>query len=131
MQSLRSAITAILSEPLPEEFHHGIASVQRIWWADGGDGVASELALKTMEVTGLPGHGNSGNLLIHGIEESLGNNDMVVWFNPPRKTEDALLRCRRKPEPRSCSLEMKRQTGTSKVLGFGARWFTWSSVGAS
>ena len=75
MQSLRSAITAILSEPLPEEFHHGIASVQRIWWADGGDGVASELALKTMEVTGLPGNGNSGNLLIHGIEESLGNND--------------------------------------------------------
>jgi LmbE family N-acetylglucosaminyl deacetylase/fructoselysine-6-P-deglycase FrlB-like protein len=85
MLSLRSAITAVLSEPLPEQFHHGIANVQRLWWADGGDGVAAELALKTMEVTGLPGHGNSGNLLIHGIEESLGPHDMVVWYNPPEQ----------------------------------------------
>jgi fructoselysine-6-P-deglycase FrlB-like protein len=85
MLSLRSAVTAVLSEPLPEQFHHGTANVQGLSWADRGDGVAAELALKTMEVTGRPGHGNSGNLLIHGVEESLGPHDLVIWYNPPKQ----------------------------------------------
>ena len=90
LHGLRSAVAEVLSAPLPSRFHAGIACVERLWWADGGDGVASELALKTMETTGLPGHGISGNLLIHGIEETLGPFDLVIWYNPPKEDKSRI-----------------------------------------
>jgi LmbE family N-acetylglucosaminyl deacetylase/fructoselysine-6-P-deglycase FrlB-like protein len=66
------------------------ARVKRVFWADPGHGVAAELALKTMEVCSLPGIYAPGNLLLHGIEEVLGDDDLVVWIDP--SAEDAALR---------------------------------------
>jgi LmbE family N-acetylglucosaminyl deacetylase/fructoselysine-6-P-deglycase FrlB-like protein len=64
--------------------------VRRVIWCDPGHGVAAELALKTMEVCGVPAIHAPGNLLLHGIEEVLGEEDLVVWIDPP--AEDAALR---------------------------------------
>lgn len=51
---------------------------QRIFWLGGHHGATAELALKTMEMTGLPGLDLPGSLGLHGIHEVLAPGDLVV-----------------------------------------------------
>jgi fructoselysine-6-P-deglycase FrlB-like protein len=53
-------------------------AVNRVYWLGGHAGVGSELALKTMETTGLVGLDLPGSLGLHGIHEVLAPGDLVV-----------------------------------------------------
>ena len=66
--------------------------VQRVFWADPGHGAGAELALKTMEVCGLVAVHAPGNLLLHGIEETLCERDLVVWLDPAPRGSHAARR---------------------------------------
>lgn len=52
--------------------------VQRVFWLGGHAGAGAELALKTMETTGLVGLDLPGSLGLHGIHEVLAPGDLVV-----------------------------------------------------
>ncbi len=80
--ALALEIDSVLSRCLP--------NVQRVFFTDPGHGVGAELALKTMEVAGVPGIYAPGNLLLHGVEEALTEHDLVVWIEPA--PEDRALR---------------------------------------
>lgn len=54
------------------------AGVKRVFWLGGHAGATSELALKTMEMTGLIGLDLPGSLGLHGIHEVLAPGDLVV-----------------------------------------------------
>ncbi len=89
-----------------------LSNARRVFWADGGTGVGAELALKTMEVTGLPGLYAPGNLLLHGIEETLGAQDLVIWVDPS-------------PEDRALREAIAESTGASSLVLGGAHG-SWS-----
>lgn len=73
LAALREGINVQLAQtpPLPER-------VPRVFWLGGLDGSTSELALKTMEMTGLAGFDLPGSLGLHGIHELLEPGDLVA-----------------------------------------------------
>lgn len=92
LTALRSEVERVLSLELtftPAQTR-ALSEVTRVCWADGGTGVGAELSLKTMEVAGLPGMYAPGNLLLHGVEETLSARDLIVWIDPA--PEDRALR---------------------------------------
>lgn len=74
LAELRAAIAAELAAPAPAL----AAPVARVFWLGGHAGVGSELALKTMETTGLVGLDLPGSLGLHGIHEVLAPGDLAV-----------------------------------------------------
>ena len=75
MAQLRSALRDCLAAT-PQVV--GAATVRRVFWVGGHAGVGAELALKTMESTGLIGLDLPGSLGLHGIHEVLAPGDLVV-----------------------------------------------------
>ena len=80
---LQAGLKTVLNTDIPATITDALAKCSRLWWADGGDGVGSELALKTMEITGKIGIHAPGTILLHGIEEVLTAEDALVWHTPP------------------------------------------------
>lgn len=74
LAQLRSAVAAELSAAPPVVG----TPVNRVYWLGGHSGVGTELALKTMETTGLVGLDLPGSLGLHGIHEVLAPGDLVV-----------------------------------------------------
>jgi fructoselysine-6-P-deglycase FrlB-like protein len=66
------------------------AAVRRVFWLGGHAGVGSELALKTMEATGLIGLDLPGSLGLHGIHEVLAPGDLVVGHDISASDADTL-----------------------------------------
>jgi glucosamine--fructose-6-phosphate aminotransferase (isomerizing) len=59
-----------------------IASAGTIYWAGRNDGVAEELTLKTNEITRKPADYLEGTYAVHGVEEVMNANDVVIWIDP-------------------------------------------------
>jgi len=88
LEELRDGFRRVLEEPVPSALHRRLKGATRLWWADPEVGVADELALKTLELCGLPGIAAPGTLALHGCEEIFAEGDRVVWFAPdPRDAE--------------------------------------------
>ena len=59
-----------------------ISSAATIYWAGRNDGVAEELTLKTNELTRKPADFLEGTYAVHGIEEIMSPNDVVILVSP-------------------------------------------------
>ncbi|MBA3846379.1 MAG: PIG-L family deacetylase [Planctomycetes bacterium] len=84
----RGAIAAgvgqlVTAEP-PAPVRAMLPGVKRVFWCGADDGVAAELALKTLEITGLVGVAPETGLVLHGLEEVLTETDLVILIDPPR-----------------------------------------------
>src|SRR5205823_10292393 len=64
-----------------------IAAAGTIYFAGRNDGVAEELTLKTNEITRKKSDFLEGTYAVHGIEEVMDKDDVVIWLDP---YEDAL-----------------------------------------
>ena len=64
-----------------------IAHSGSIYFAGRNDGVAEELTLKTNEITRKRGDYLEGTYAVHGIEESMQANDVVIWIDPFQESE--------------------------------------------
>ncbi len=58
------------------------ASASRVYFAGRNNGVAEELTLKTNEITRLPSAYLEGTYAVHGIEEVMSNDELVVVVDP-------------------------------------------------
>jgi glutamine---fructose-6-phosphate transaminase (isomerizing) len=76
-----------LTTPVDAEVTEKIANARFIFWAGRNDGVAEELTLKTNEITRKPSDFLEGTYAVHGIEEVLTNEDVVIWIDPYEKSE--------------------------------------------
>jgi len=72
--ALRAALLQAEAVTLPPQD----AACSRIWWSGAESGPAGELALKTMETAGCLGVHLPGTMALHGIEEVLGEQDLVI-----------------------------------------------------
>lgn len=87
-QQLADAFETALTSPIDEKLVDRIARAGTIHWAGRNDGVAEELTLKTNEITRRPSDYLEGTYAVHGIEEVMNPDDVVIWINPYPGSED-------------------------------------------
>jgi glucosamine--fructose-6-phosphate aminotransferase (isomerizing) len=80
---LQTALAADVDAALVER----IARAGTIYWAGRNDGVAEELALKTNEITRRPADFLEGTYAVHGVEEVMNADDVVIWIDPYADSE--------------------------------------------
>ncbi|AQT69221.1 glucosamine--fructose-6-phosphate aminotransferase [Anaerohalosphaera lusitana] len=74
----QTALTAEIDPTLTEK----IANAGTIYFAGRNDGVAEELTLKTNEITRKKSDFLEGTYAVHGIEEVMNADDVVIFINP-------------------------------------------------
>jgi glucosamine--fructose-6-phosphate aminotransferase (isomerizing) len=73
-----------------------IAGASIVYWAGRNEGVAEELTLKTNEITRKTADFLEGTYAVHGIEEVMHREQVVIWIDPyegsEEKFEDVLVK---------------------------------------
>jgi glucosamine--fructose-6-phosphate aminotransferase (isomerizing) len=77
-EQVRQALTVQIDPTITEK----IARAGTIYFAGRNDGVAEELALKTNEITRKKSGFLEGTYAVHGIEEVMNKDDVVIWMDP-------------------------------------------------
>jgi glucosamine--fructose-6-phosphate aminotransferase (isomerizing) len=70
-----------------------IKSADIIYFAGRNNGVAEELALKTNEITRKKSAFLEGTFAVHGIEEVMDKNEVLIWIDPFETEEDKFFDC--------------------------------------
>ena len=81
-KKLSEQMHAALTTPIDPALTEKIASAGTIYFAGRNDGVAEELALKTNEITRKKSGYLEGTYAVHGIEEVMNADDVVIWIDP-------------------------------------------------
>eukprot|EP00913_Durusdinium_trenchii_P035247 g32977.t1 len=87
LAQLAEQFHAALTVSIPGELTEQIAGAGTIYWAGRNDGVAEELTLKTNEITRKPADFLEGTYAVHGIEEVMHADDVVIWIDPYADSE--------------------------------------------
>jgi glucosamine--fructose-6-phosphate aminotransferase (isomerizing) len=82
LAELADAFEAALSAPIDKEITEAIANAGTIYFAGRNDGVAEELTLKTNEITRKKSDYLEGTYAVHGIEEVMNPDDVVILIDP-------------------------------------------------
>ena len=87
LTDLGSQFREALEVAIPDELTQRIANAGTIYWAGRNDGVAEELTLKTNEITRKPADFLEGTYAVHGVEEVMSADDVVLWIDPYEDSE--------------------------------------------
>lgn len=82
LPALADACEAALTTVIDPQLVQRVARARTIYWAGRNDGVAEELTLKTNEITRKAADYLEGTYAVHGIEEVMDAEDVVVWVDP-------------------------------------------------
>jgi len=88
LADLAAMIDTALTQPIDPALTERIARAGTIYWAGRNDGVAEELTLKTNEITRKQSDFLEGTYAVHGIEEVMNAEDVVLWVEPYEESED-------------------------------------------
>ena len=88
LPKLADNLARVLEMDVPAEIVSALVSGSSLYFAGANDGVAEELALKANEIARRPSDFLSGTYAVHGIEEVMRSEDIVVWVEPPEEWED-------------------------------------------
>ncbi|MBL8849775.1 MAG: SIS domain-containing protein [Planctomycetaceae bacterium] len=96
LAGLASAVEQALTVAIDPQLIARIAKAGTIYWAGRNDGVAEELTLKTNEITRRPADFLEGTYAVHGVEEVMQADDVVLWVDPypdsEQKFQDVLVK---------------------------------------
>ncbi|HOX11493.1 MAG TPA: SIS domain-containing protein [Spirochaetia bacterium] len=76
------AVERALRMPIDGEITEAVAGASTLYFAGRDDGVAEELALKTNEIIRRKSGYFEGTYALHGVEEVLNPDDVVLWIEP-------------------------------------------------
>jgi glucosamine--fructose-6-phosphate aminotransferase (isomerizing) len=82
LSGLGDAIEAALTVDIDPAITKAIAGAGTIHFAGRNDGVAEELTLKTNEITRKKSDYLEGTYLVHGVEEVMNADDVVILIDP-------------------------------------------------
>ena len=82
MDDLARAVQTALTMPIDREIVERVARAPVIHFAGRNDGVAEELTLKTNEITRRRSDYLEGTYAVHGIEEVMSPDDVVIAIEP-------------------------------------------------
>jgi len=84
LPALADAFEKALTMPLDKKITDCIAKAGTIYFVGKNDGVAEELTLKTNEITRKKSDYLEGTYAVHGIEEVMNADDVVILIDPFR-----------------------------------------------
>lgn len=87
LAALGDAVQTALTAPIDRAIVDRLAKAGTIYFAGRNDGVAEELTLKTNEITRKRSDFLEGTYAVHGIEEIMHADDVVVWIDPYPESE--------------------------------------------
>ncbi len=90
LPELCDSVQQALTMPIDPEIVARIASAQTIYWAGRNDGVAEELTLKTNEITRKRADFLEGTYAVHGVEEVMSADEVVIWVEPYEVSEEKI-----------------------------------------
>jgi glucosamine--fructose-6-phosphate aminotransferase (isomerizing) len=70
-----------------------IMKADLIYFAGRNNGVAEELALKTNEITRKKSAFLEGTFAVHGIEEVMNKNEVLIWIDPFESEQEKFNEC--------------------------------------
>ena len=70
-----------------------ISKADVIYFAGRNNGVAEELALKTNEITRKKSAFLEGTFAVHGIEEVMNKNEVLIWIDPFGEEQEKFKEC--------------------------------------
>ncbi len=88
LDTLADAMQEALTIEIDSQIIADIANAGTIYWAGRNDGVAEELTLKTNEITRKRSDYLEGTYAVHGIEEVMNQDDVVLWIDPYADSEE-------------------------------------------
>lgn len=87
LSMLADHVQQALTTPIEPTLIDKLAAAGTIYFAGRNDGVAEELALKTNEITRKRSGYLEGTYAVHGIEEIMNADDVVIWIDPYAESE--------------------------------------------
>jgi glucosamine--fructose-6-phosphate aminotransferase (isomerizing) len=96
MNGLKEAgdrIEQALTAPVDPLIVEKIKTADVIYFAGRNNGVAEELALKTNEITRKKSAFLEGTFAVHGIEEVMDKNEVLIWIEPFPEEVDKFNEC--------------------------------------
>lgn len=91
LPTLADQVQKVLTQPIDRKIIEKLTKARTIYFAGRNDGVAEELTLKTNEITRKPSDFLEGTYAVHGIEEIMQADDVVVWINPYAESEQKFM----------------------------------------
>jgi glutamine---fructose-6-phosphate transaminase (isomerizing) len=82
-----------LTAKIPLEIIEIIKNASIVYFAGRNNGVAEELSLKTNEITRKKSAYLEGTFAVHGIEEVMDKNEVVIWVDPFEEEEAKFYEC--------------------------------------
>lgn len=93
LPALANAVQQALTQPIDPALTEKLCAAGTIYIAGRNDGVAEELALKANEITRKRSDFLEGTYAVHGIEEIMNADDVVVWIDPYPESEQKFHDC--------------------------------------
>lgn len=88
-----AAIESVLTMNIPVDISQSVAKASKIYFAGRNNGVAEELTLKTNEITRKNSAFLEGTYAVHGIEEVMNPDEVVVIVEPFADEEEKFETC--------------------------------------
>ena len=88
-----AAVRSALEMEIDHKIIDTITNAGTIYFAGRNDGVAEELTLKTNEITHKKSDFLEGTYGVHGIEEVMDKNDVLIIINPFEDEEEKFKEC--------------------------------------
>ena len=93
LKDLAEKVNKVLTAEIDKEIIKKIRGANIIYFAGRDNGVAAELALKTNEITRKKSAFLEGTFALHGIEEVMDKDDVLIWVDPFESDQDKFLEC--------------------------------------
>lgn len=93
LKALGDKTEEVLTAKIDKEIIDIIKNADVLYWAGRDNGVAAELALKTNEITRKKSDFLEGTYALHGIEEVMDKNEVLIWVDPFDVDQDKFLEC--------------------------------------
>jgi glucosamine--fructose-6-phosphate aminotransferase (isomerizing) len=87
LSDLADQMKAALTQSIDPELSRKVSQAGTVYCAGRNDGVAEELTLKINEITRKHSDFLEGTYAVHGVEESMQSDDVIVWIEPYAESE--------------------------------------------
>jgi glutamine---fructose-6-phosphate transaminase (isomerizing) len=93
LRSLAKDVEEALTQKIEAPIIEIIRNAETIYFAGRNNGVAEELALKTNETTRKKSDYLPGTFAVHGIEEVMNRNEVLIWIDPFIEEQEKFREC--------------------------------------
>jgi len=93
LQAVADQTEQVLTAKIDKWIINIIRKADIIYFAGRDNGVAAELALKTNEITRNKSAFLEGTFALHGIEEVMDKNEVLIWIDPFISDQDKFHEC--------------------------------------